>query len=138
MLVSLLFAVLTSLVWIVSIFRRCRQAMDVLTRRLRLATRTALAVFAVAVIAALWLAAAGEVLAVTSSPAIIPVAVAIYATAWSGVLLTPFAVWGAIRSWRQTIGTRAARVHQTLAAIAAVLLAAFCLGWHVAGTSLRF
>ncbi len=132
-----LFALLTVMGWMIAAMRR-RSEVDMLTRRLTAASRLALMLFVIAIVTAMWLVTAGQALVVLSSAAVIPAALAVYAPAWGGVLLTPCAVWAAVRFWQQGQGSRWARIHQAMVAMATVLLAMFCLGWHIAGTELRF
>ncbi len=135
-LACLVFSVLTVLMWPITAVRRRHAGWHALDRRLFNLSRLALALDVGAIAAAVWLVAFGWPHVATSSSLVTPLVVSVYAAAWAGVLLAPLAVWGAIRGWQHTIGTRTARVGQTLAAVVAVLLSAFCVAWRIAGATL--
>jgi CubicO group peptidase (beta-lactamase class C family) len=63
---------------------------------------------------------------------------ALYALAWLAVVGAPFAVWVAIRFWRERAGGLWLRIHQSGLAAAALAMAWFFVHWHVAGTTLKF
>ena len=72
------------------------------------------------------------------SDALDPFVVGLYALAWLGVVGSVPAVAVATWFWRARAGTRAARVHHTAAAVAAVILAWFFFTWRIAGTTLVY
>lgn len=61
-----------------------------------------------------------------------------YAAAWLSVAGAPRVVWITVRFWRDGVGSRWARVHQTLLAAAVVVFVWFCLTWRLAGTTLNY
>jgi len=67
-----------------------------------------------------------------------PWLILLYVVAWLGVLGSPVVVWITWRFWRDRVGSRWARVHQTLLGSAVVILAWFCATWRIAGTTLNY
>lgn len=101
--------------------------------------RVALLCHVLAIALACWFAFAGWPLAAASSPGAPLIGLTIYGLAWGGVLLTPLAVWRALRS-AAAPGAASARVRATesLLALITVGLSFFCLYWRIAGWSLAF
>lgn len=133
---SVLVAGLAVLWWPVSVLRRRQEEMDPVTRLLKLATRLALLSNLLAITGAMWLVFWGWPLAAMSSPIVAPLALGIYASAWAAVVLTIPAVWHAARCTQRRVGGVGGGLRASLLAVVAVLLAAFCLYWRIAGITL--
>jgi CubicO group peptidase (beta-lactamase class C family) len=67
-----------------------------------------------------------------------PALVALYVFAWLGSAGAALAMWVALRFWRERVGTHWARIHHTLLAASAAVLAWFFVTWHIAGTTLSY
>jgi CubicO group peptidase (beta-lactamase class C family) len=63
---------------------------------------------------------------------------ALHALAWCTVAATPFVAAIAVRFWRDQVGSRWARIHHTLIAVAMVLFSYFLVMWGIAGTTLNY
>jgi hypothetical protein len=98
----------------------------------------ALLSYLVAISTALWLVVWGWPLAALSSPVVPPIGASIYVAAWTAVVLTLLSVWRVARYVRQGVGSVWTRGRECLLTVVLVILAAFCLNWHVAGTTLSF
>src|SRR5689334_2472259 len=72
------------------------------------------------------------------SDALDPALLTLYVLAWLGVLGAAVAVWGAVRFWRNRVGTRASRLHHALLAASCVMLAWFFVVFRLAGTTLNY
>jgi CubicO group peptidase (beta-lactamase class C family) len=107
-------------------------------RRARLIARVVLVIQLTTVAAALGLLLASRRDMTILSDALDPFVVALYAVAWLGVVGSVPAVGVAAWFWNARAGTRAARVHHTAAALAAVVLAWFFFTWRLAGTTLVY
>jgi hypothetical protein len=129
---------LTALARPVALLRHRWRSMDRLTWRLRSLARLGLALSVAAIVAAFWLVIVGWPMVALSAPAVTPIAVGIYAAAWTAAALTPVGVWHAARFARRGLGGRLAIARETTIAAALVLLTAFTLLWHIAGTTLAF
>jgi hypothetical protein len=62
----------------------------------------------------------------------------LYAAAWLSVLAVPAVAWIAFRFWRDGVGSRWTRIHQTLIAVSTLIFAWFCITWGIAGTTLIY
>jgi hypothetical protein len=107
-------------------------------RRARLIARVVLVVQVLTVAAAVALLLAAKRDLTLLSDALDPFVVGLYALAWLGVAGSVPAVAVAAWFWRAGAGGRAARVHHTAAALAAVVLAWFFVTWRIAGTTLVY
>jgi CubicO group peptidase (beta-lactamase class C family) len=121
--------------WPLTLLRRRPTKMDPLSRRLQLATRLALLLDCVAIVAALWLVFLGWPLVALSSPIVGPLTVGIYAVAWTAAALTPIAAWYAVRVTRGGPGILVTARESLLVGVHLILVY-FCLYWRIAGTSL--
>jgi hypothetical protein len=72
------------------------------------------------------------------NPSLDPWLVLIYALAWLGVLGSPIVVWTAWRFWRDGVGSRWARIHHSLLAVAVIVFLWFAVTWRIAGTTLDY
>jgi CubicO group peptidase (beta-lactamase class C family) len=134
----LIVAVCTVLAWPVLALRKRRRQLEAIERGVRLVTRMALLSYLVAISTALWLVVWGWPLAALSSPVVPPIGASIYVAAWTAVVLTLLSVWRVARYVRQGVGSVWTRGRECLLTVVLVILAAFCLNWHVAGTTLSF
>jgi hypothetical protein len=121
--------------WPVAIVQRRKSEWDPMTRRLS-ATRLALLLNIVAIVAASWLVFWGWPLAAVSAPLVLPLGLGIYASAWTAVVLTPIAIWHAVRFTRT--GGLWAKCRELLLAAVVVMLTSFCLYWRIAGMTVAF
>jgi CubicO group peptidase (beta-lactamase class C family) len=128
----------TLLMWPIRRFRRSRAHLDEPTRRLAALVRLSLLLDILAIGAALWLVLWGRPLVALSSPIVAPLALAIYAAAWAGVMLTPLAAWHAVRLVRRGVGDLWTRGKETGLVLIHAILVTFCLYWRIAGTTLAF
>jgi hypothetical protein len=139
---SVLIGVLTLLGWpIAAVLRRRRGqkcSEDASTRRNHLAVRLILILQIAVIVAASGLFVAGTANYTILSDALDPALVALYGCAWLGVLGGVVALWVAWQFWRKRVGGLWARIHHTLIAASAVVLAWFFLNWHIAGTTLHY
>lgn len=99
-------------------------------------TRLALLLELIALAGAWWLVTAGRSSIAISDPMTIPIVIATYAAAWSGVSFAALAIWryaqyAAMSPRRVSILTL-----EGVLVVAAVLLAVFSLQWRIAGTTL--
>ncbi len=78
----------------------------------------------------------GWPLAAVSAPLVLPLGLGIYASAWTAVVLTPIAIWHAVRFTRT--GGLFAKCRESLLAAVVVMLTFFCLCWHIAGMTVAF
>jgi CubicO group peptidase (beta-lactamase class C family) len=106
--------------------------------RARLVTRVALALQVATVAAALALHVASRRDMTLLSAAFDPFVVGLYALAWLGVAGSVPCAAVAGWFWQARAGSRAARLHHTAAALAALVLAWFFITWHLAGTTLVY
>jgi CubicO group peptidase (beta-lactamase class C family) len=136
-LTSLIVAAAAVIVWAVGVLRRGAGVADVPSRRLRAATRSALLLHVVAIGSAFWLVLWGWPLVAISSPVVSPVALGIYAAAWTATALTPVVLWHCTRLVSTSPGLGPA-IRESLLALIVVVLTAFSLLWRVAGTTLAF
>jgi CubicO group peptidase (beta-lactamase class C family) len=67
-----------------------------------------------------------------------PALVALYLCAWLGSFGALLVIWVAFRFWREHVGTVWARIHHTLLAMSAAVLAWFFLTWRIAGVTLSY
>ena len=67
-----------------------------------------------------------------------PFLYALFGAAWLSIVLTLLPLWFAFRFWRDRVGNSWARVHQTLLAASAAILAWFWFTFRIAGTTLNF
>jgi CubicO group peptidase (beta-lactamase class C family) len=67
-----------------------------------------------------------------------PLLYALFGAAWLSIALTVLPLWFAFRFWRDRVGSPWARVHQTLLAVSAAILAWFWFTFRIAGTTLNF
>lgn len=67
-----------------------------------------------------------------------PFLYALFGTAWLSIALTLLPIWFAFRFWRDRVGSLWARMHQTLLAASAAMLAWFWFTFRIAGTTLNF
>jgi hypothetical protein len=67
-----------------------------------------------------------------------PWLVTLYTFAWLGVFGALFAIWVAMRFWRDKVNGLWLRIHHTGLAAATLTMAWFFVHWHVAGTTLKF
>jgi CubicO group peptidase (beta-lactamase class C family) len=61
-----------------------------------------------------------------------------YAVSWLAVVLTPLALWTAVRFWRDGVGGRWTRIHHSLLAFSALALAYVFVAYGLAGTTLNY
>lgn len=100
-------------------------------------TRFAMALEVAAIAAAWWLVTAGQASVAIAAPATTFVAMAIYAAAWGGVVLAVLAAWRYVLSLAASPRAPVPGLaFEGVLAIVALLLAAFCLYWRIAGTTL--
>lgn len=64
--------------------------------------------------------------------------IGLYAIAWLAVTGGILATWVAYRFWRDRVGSRWARLQQTVLAVGSLYFAWFCLTWNLAGTTLNY
>jgi hypothetical protein len=134
--VGLVTAAVAVFTWPLTLMRRRRVETDSWTRPTS-AIRLALLFDLIAISVALWLVLWGWPLAAVSSPAVVPLVLGIYAAAWAAVMLTPLAVWSALRSARNGVGIWI-KSREALLAVVHVTLVLFSLHWRIAGTTLAF
>jgi CubicO group peptidase (beta-lactamase class C family) len=135
--VGVLIAAVSVLAWPIAAFRRRRRG-SASARPPSALTRLALLLHLGAIAASLWLVFWGWPLAALSSPAVVPLALGIYAAAWAAVVLTPMAVWQVVQRVRRGGLGRWARGREICLALVLTGLTAFSLYWRVAGTTLSF
>jgi hypothetical protein len=139
---SVLVSILTVVAWpIAAIIRRWRGrhwSEDVWARRCHLAVRLILTLQLAVIVVTCAMFTAATLNPTILSDALDPALVALYASAWLGVLGSFIAVWVAWHFWRKQIGGKWARIHHSLIAVSAVTLAWFFLNWNIAGTTLNY
>jgi hypothetical protein len=139
---SVLVAALTLIAWpIAAIVRRWRGqrwSEDASVRRCHLAAGLVLILQLLVIVAVAALFVAGTVNPTILSDALDPALVVLYAGAWLSRLGAFATLWVAWQFWRKRIGGRWTRLHHTLIAVSAVMLAWFFLDWHIAGTTLNY
>jgi uncharacterized membrane protein YuzA (DUF378 family) len=62
----------------------------------------------------------------------------LYALAWLGVIGAVASLWVATLFWRNGVGSRWSRIHHSLIAASAVMIAWFFLTFRMAGTTLIY
>jgi CubicO group peptidase (beta-lactamase class C family) len=62
----------------------------------------------------------------------------LYAVAWLAVLITPVALWQIVRICKSPGASGLLRAYLCLLGVAMMVSASFALGWHVAGTTLKY
>jgi CubicO group peptidase (beta-lactamase class C family) len=67
-----------------------------------------------------------------------PWLIALYFCAWLGTFGAAYTIWVAFRFWRDRVAGLWGRIHHTLLACAAVVLAWFFVTWRIAGVTLNF
>ena len=80
----------------------------------------------------------GRPMLAIASPAVIRLAVCIHSLAWVAVFLTIAAVWRVIQITRRGIESPWGIFQRSFLALTLLVLAAFCLYFRIAGTSLEF
>lgn len=139
---SALISVLTLLAWpIAAVLRRRRGrrwSEDASMRRCHLAARLVLILQMAVIVATTALFVAGTANSTILSDALDPALIVLYGCAWLGVLGGVVAFWVAWQFWRKRVGGLWTRIHHTLIAASAAVLAWFFLNWHIAGTTLNY
>jgi CubicO group peptidase (beta-lactamase class C family) len=139
---SVLVSVLTTVSWpIAAIIRRWRRHLwseDVSARRCHLTARLIMILQLVVIVAVCTLFTVAALNPTILSDRLDPVLVALYACAWLGILGGLIALCIAWQFWWRRMSGRWARIHHTLIAVSAVILAWFFLTWHIAGTTLNY
>jgi hypothetical protein len=139
---SAMVALLTLLIWPFAALWRwwCgkRWGGDSADRRRFLAVRLVLLVDMAVVVATAALLGIEAADPTVLSDALDPLLLALYALAWLGVAGAVAAVWVAAAFWRNGAGSRWSRIHHTLIAASAVMLAWFFVTFHIAGTTLNY
>jgi CubicO group peptidase (beta-lactamase class C family) len=67
-----------------------------------------------------------------------PWLIALYVDAWAAVLAAPVVAWMAYRTWREAESGVLTRSYFTLVAAAMLVSAWIAVGWHVAGTTVKY
>jgi hypothetical protein len=131
--IGLLVAIGTLLIWPVAIVRgRYR---DPSARWPHITIRLTLLLYVVAWALGLWMVFVWWPEVALSSPAVVPVAVTVYATAWSAVVLTLVAIFQAASAVREP-RTAWATVREVFLLLLLGVLAVLSVYWHIAGTTL--
>jgi Beta-lactamase class C and other penicillin binding proteins len=138
---SLAIAAITLLAWPIAAYvRRRRQhtfGSSSLDRRDHTWTRIVLVVHILVVIGIAYLIGKFDDLTQLNA-SLNPFLFALFGAAWLSIVLTLLPLWFAIRFWRDRVGSLWARIHQTLLAASAAILAWFWLTFRIAGTTFNF
>jgi hypothetical protein len=139
---SVLVGLLTLIAWPIAAsvrrWRGQRWSEDASVRRCHLAARLVLILQQLVLVAVAVLFVAGTANPTILSDALDPAVVVLYVCAWLGGLGGFGTLWIAWQFWRKRIGGRWTRLHHTLIAVSAMMLAWFFLNWHIAGTTLNY
>ena len=139
---SLFVVVLSLLAWpAAALWRRWRKkpwSKERDDRRWYLVVRLVLLIDVAVIIAAAALFAFASADYTILGAALDPYLMALYASAWAGVLGAGLAAWAALSFWRRKIGGRWSRIHHSLLATSCLMLAWFFVVFRVAGTSLNY
>jgi len=139
---SVLVSFLTVVSWpIAAIIRRWGGRLwseDVSARRCHLTARLILILQLAVIVAVCTLFTVATLNPTILSDALDPALVALYACAWLGSLGGLLALWIAWQFWWRRMSGRWARIHHSLIAVSALILAWFFLTWHIAGTTLNY
>ena len=140
--ISTLIVLLTLFAWPVAvlwrILRKRRWSEDDGDRRNYLTVRLVLIVDAIVIMTTAVVFAIGALDYTIFNDALDPLVLGLYALAWLGVLGVPVAVWAAITFWRNGTGKLWFRIHHSLLAASAAMLAWFFVTFRIAGTTLNY
>ena len=120
------------------ILRKRRLSEDDGDRRNYLTVRLVLIVDAIVIMTTAVVFAIGALDYTIFNDALDPLVLGLYALAWLGVLGVPVAVWAAITFWRNGTGKLWFRIHHSLLAASAAMLAWFFVTFRIAGTTLNY
>jgi hypothetical protein len=138
---SLAIAAITLLAWPIAAYgrrrRQCAFGNSSLDRRDYAWTRIVLVVHILVVIGIAYLIGKFDDLTQLNA-SLHPFLFALFGAAWLSIVLTLLPLWFAIRFWRDRVGSLWARIHQTLLAASAAILAWFWLTFRIAGTTFNF
>lgn len=133
--------VVTLLAWpIAALWRRWRKkqwTQDAGDRRSHLVVRTVLVVDALVIIAVSVFFVLSKDLTIFNE-ALDPFVLGLYALAWLGAFGAIPTVWIAAQFWRNGAGSQWSRVHHSLIAASAVMIAWFFIAFNIAGTTLNY
>jgi CubicO group peptidase (beta-lactamase class C family) len=135
-------ALLTLVAWPIGAlwryWRKRRWSPDSGDRRKFLVTRLVLLIDVVVIVATSALFTMHAADPRITDDALDPLMLALYAIAWLGVFGASLTAWSAVTFWRKGVGSRWSRIHHTLIAASAVMLAWFFVTFRIAGTTLTY
>jgi CubicO group peptidase (beta-lactamase class C family) len=140
--VSAVLVVLTLMAWPVAVlWRRWRKrpwSAVSSDRHKYLAVRLVLLADAAVIVAAVVLFIRGSIDPTIYNEALDRVLLVFYALAWLGVIGAMASIWVTTLFWRNGVGSRWSRIHHSLIAASAVMIAWFFLTFRIAGTTLIY
>jgi hypothetical protein len=140
--ISTLIVLLTLFAWPLAvlwrILRKPRRSEDDGDRRNYLAVRLVVIIDAIVIMTTAVVFAIGALDYTIFNDALDPLVLGLYALAWLGVLGVPVAIWAAITFWRNGTAKLWFRIHHSLLAASAVMLAWFFVTFRIAGTTLNY
>ena len=140
--VSAVLVVLTLLAWPVAVlWRRWRKrpwSAVSSDRHKYLAVRLVLLADAAVIVAPVVLFIRGGIDPTIYNEALDNVLLVLYALAWLGVVGAMASLWVTTLFWRNGVGSRWSRIHHSLIAASAVMIAWFFLTFRIAGTTLNY
>jgi CubicO group peptidase (beta-lactamase class C family) len=140
--VSAVLVVLTLMAWPVAVLwrRRRKRPWSAVSsdHHKYLAVRLVLLADAAVIVAAVVLFIRGSIDPTIYNEALDRVLLVFYALAWLGVIGAMASIWVTTLFWRNGVGSRWSRIHHSLIAASAVMIAWFFLTFRIAGTTLIY